>query len=116
LLRATCIVASLDESLGESSSRRPGLHRADYTIATVARARDILRSPFSFLFARSQKEELIAEYVIREHHRGRSLAEILDDAHVRNNLNDDQMRRLLERPEVVHAIGEDVIASLRLQR
>jgi hypothetical protein len=80
----------------------------------VARVRDILRSPFSFLFTRSQKEELIAEYVIREHHRGRPLMEILDDAHVRNNLNDDQVKRLLDRPEVVHAIGSDVISSLRL--
>jgi hypothetical protein len=81
----------------------------------VARVRDILRSPFSFLFTRTQAEELIAEYVIREHHRGRPLAEILDDAHVKNNLSEDQVSRLLERPEVVHAIGSDVIASLRLQ-
>lgn len=80
----------------------------------MARARDILRSPFAFLFARSQKEELIAEYVIREHHRGRPIAEVLDDPHVKNNLSDDQVRRMLERPEVVHAIGADVIASLRL--
>jgi hypothetical protein len=79
----------------------------------MARLPDMLRSPFSFLFARSQKEELIAEYVIREHHRGRSLAEILDDAHVRNTLSGDQVRRLLERPEVVHALGADVIASLQ---
>jgi len=81
----------------------------------VARLGDILRSPFAFLFARTQKEELIAEYVVREHHRGRSLADILDDPHVRNNLNDDQVNRLLDRPDVVHAIGVDVIESLRLE-
>jgi hypothetical protein len=79
----------------------------------VARVRDILRSPFAFLFTRSQKEELMAEYVIREHHRGRSLGEILEDAHIQNNLTEDQIRRLLERPEVVHAIGSDVISELR---
>ena len=82
----------------------------------MARARDILRSPFSFLFARSQKEELIAEYIIREHHRGRALTEVLEDAHVKNNLSDDQVLRVLDRPEVVHALGADVIAALRLER
>ena len=75
-----------------------------------------MRSPFSFLFMRSQKEELMAEYVIREHHHGRALAEILEDAHIRNNLSDEQVRRLLDRPEVVHAIGSDVLAELRSER
>ena len=56
----------------------------------------------------------MAEYVIREHHRGRALNEILEDAHVRNNVSEDQVRRILERPEVVHALGSDVIADLRL--
>ena len=72
-----------------------------------------LRNPFSFLTAHSQKEELMAEYVIREHHRGRSLTEILDDAHIRNNCTPQQINRLLDRPEVVHAIGEDVVAASR---
>jgi hypothetical protein len=81
----------------------------------VARVRDILRSPFSFLFARSQTEELIAEYIVREHRRGRPLAEILEDGHVKNNLSEEQIGRVLERPEVIHAFGSDVIASLRLQ-
>jgi hypothetical protein len=79
----------------------------------VARLGDILRSPFAFLFTRSQKEQVIAEYVIREHRQGRPLKEILDDAHVRNNLSEEQVRRLLDRPELVHALGVDVIASLR---
>jgi hypothetical protein len=72
-----------------------------------------LRNPFSFLTAGSQKEKLIAEYVIREHHRGRSLAEILDDAHVRNNCTPEQINRLLDRPELVKAIGEDIVAASR---
>jgi hypothetical protein len=76
---------------------------------------DILRSPFSFLFARSQKEELMAEYVVREHHRGRPLAEILEDAHLRNHLNEQQIKRLLDRPEVIHALGEDIVAEQRSQ-
>ena len=77
----------------------------------MARVIDILRSPFAFLFTRSQKEELVARYVIREHHRGRSLADILDDPYVKNRLSTEQMARLLDRPEVVHAVGEDTVAA-----
>jgi len=72
-----------------------------------------LRNPFSFLTAGSQKEELMAEYVIREHHRGRSLTEILDDPHIRNNCTEQQIHRLLDRPEVVQAIGKDIVAAQR---
>jgi hypothetical protein len=77
----------------------------------VARLADMLRSPFSFLFTKSQKEKLAAEYVIREHHRGRSLNDILDDPYIRNRCTDDQVRRVLEQPEVIHAIGEDIVAA-----
>jgi hypothetical protein len=78
----------------------------------VARIVDILRTPFAFLFTRPQKEELVAEYVVREHHRGRSLADILDDPYVRNRCStEDQIRRVLERPDVIHAIGDDVVAA-----
>jgi hypothetical protein len=81
----------------------------------MARILDTLKSPFAFLFTRSQKEELVAGYVIREHRRGRSLSEILDDRYVTNRLTPDQVRRLLERPEVVHAIGEDMAEEHRSQ-
>jgi hypothetical protein len=77
----------------------------------MARIPDILRSPFSFLFARPQTEELIAEYVVREHHSGRSLDDILDDAYVKNRCTPQQVRRVLERPEVVHALGDDIAAA-----
>ena len=77
----------------------------------MARFGDILRTPFSFLFARSQKEELIAEYIVREHHRGRSLNDILDDPYITNRATPDQIRRVLERPELIHAIGDDIVAA-----
>ena len=51
--------------------------------------------------------------MIREHHRGRTLAEILDDHYVTNRLGPEQIRRLLDREDVVHAIGEDTIASIK---
>jgi hypothetical protein len=81
----------------------------------MARVRDVLRSPFSFLFARPQTEELVAEYVVREHHSGRSLEAILEDAYVKNRCTPEQVSRVLERPEVVHALGDDIAAARRSQ-
>ena len=72
-----------------------------------------LRNPFSFLFARSSTEEHVSAYVIREHRRGRRLAEILEDPYVRNRLTPEQQRRLLDRPEVVHALGDDAVEHTR---
>ena len=68
---------------------------------------------FSFLFTRSRAEGVVAEYVVREHHQGRALAEILADPYVVNRLSREQIQRLLDRPEVVHAIGEDMISRAR---
>ena len=67
---------------------------------------DIFRSAFSFLSARSKTEEVLAEYIIREHAKGRSLDEVLADHYVQNRATKAQLDRLLERPEVVRAIGE----------
>ena len=77
----------------------------------MARVVDILRSPFAFLFTRPQTEELVAEHIVREHHRGRSLDDILDDAYVKNRCTPEQARRALERPEVVKALGDDIVAA-----
>ena len=77
----------------------------------MVRLSGFLRNPFSFLFARSAKEERMAAYVIREHERGRALAEILDDPYVRNRCSKDEIARLLEQPEVIHALGETTVAA-----
>ena len=74
---------------------------------------DAIRGAFSFLSARSQGEERIAQYIIREHHRGRPLAEILNDHYVTNRMSSEQVKRLLDRPEVVHELGDDVISGVR---
>jgi hypothetical protein len=82
----------------------------------VVRLSAFLRNPFSFLFTRSGKEERVATYVVREHERGRPLHDILDDAYVRNRLTDREIARLLDRPEVVHALGESVVTAERERR
>lgn len=79
----------------------------------MARLGSFLRTPFSFLFPGSAKEERVAEYVIREHAGGRPLEEILQDHYVQNRLTPQQQARLLDRPEVVQAIGADSVAALR---
>lgn len=72
-----------------------------------------IRGAFSFLGSRSQTEERIAQYVIREHHRGRPVADILADHYVSNRCTPEQIRRLLDRPDVLHALGEDVTARAK---
>ena len=75
----------------------------------------LLRSPFSFLFTRSSAEDRVAAYVLREHARGRPLAEILEDRYVQNRLNPQQQSRLLDRPEMIHALGDDTIERARAE-
>jgi hypothetical protein len=79
----------------------------------MQRFASLLRSPFSFLFARSSTEERIAAYVIREHGRGRGLGEIMDDRYVQNRLSPQQRLRLLDRPELVQALGDETVEETR---
>jgi hypothetical protein len=76
---------------------------------------DAIKGAFSFLGSRSQTEERIAQYVIREHHRGRPVHEILDDHYVTNRCTPEQIKRLLDRPEVLHALGADLVAQTKAQ-
>jgi hypothetical protein len=73
----------------------------------------LFRNPFSFLFQRSSQEERLAQYVIREHDRGRSLQEILEDRYLLNRTTPSQRERLLDRPEVIRALGDDTIESAK---
>jgi hypothetical protein len=79
----------------------------------MGRIADLFRSPFSFLFAKSSTEERVAAYVIREHARGRRLSEILEDRYVQNRLTPQQRLRLLDRPEVIQALGDEAVDKSR---
>ena len=57
----------------------------------------------------------MAQYVIREHREGRALADILDDPYVRNRCTPQEIARLLDRPELIHAIGEDMVNAAKDQ-
>ena len=72
------------------------------------------RNLFSFLFQRSSAEERLAAYVIREHDRGRDLAQILEDNYVQNRLTPQQRARLLDRPEVIKALGNETVEAAKV--
>jgi hypothetical protein len=69
------------------------------------------RNPFSFLFADRQSEKQVATYVVREHRRGRSLEDILDDPYVKNRLSEQEVARVLESPEVIRELGADIASA-----
>ena len=71
------------------------------------------KNMFSFLFSRGSAEEHVARYVIREHGRGRSLNEILEDKYVQNRLTAEQQRRLLDRPEIIEAFSAGTIEAAK---
>lgn len=73
-----------------------------------------LKDIFSFLFQRSAGEDRVAQYVVREHDRGRALSEILEDRYVVNRLQSPEQRaRLLDRPEVIQAVGGDMAEAAK---
>jgi hypothetical protein len=94
----------------ERRSARPGVLESRGGVMGVFKG----RNPFGFLFGSSRREHFLARYVLREHARGRPLAEILDDPYVRNWSTPEQRARLLDEPEVVAALGEDSLEELRL--
>lgn len=71
------------------------------------------RSPFRFLFPSSRRDGILLRYVLREHARGRPLAEIFEDPYVRNWSTPEERRRLLDEPEVVAALGANALDELR---
>ena len=79
----------------------------------MGRLAEFFRNPFSSAFSRPKQLDRLSAYVIREHERGRSLAEILEDPYVRNRSTPQERERLLDNPEVIRAIGDDAVAAAR---
>ena len=79
----------------------------------MGRLSEIFRNPFAALFSRSDQVDRLSAYVIREHARGRSLSEILDDPYIRNRSTPEQRERLLDNPDVIRALGADTVAAAK---
>ena len=71
------------------------------------------RNPFSFLFATTKRDQYVERYMLREYRRGRPFAEILEDPYVQAWSTPEERAQLLERPNVVSAIGNQATADLR---
>ena len=71
------------------------------------------RNPFKSLFAPTRREQYVERYILREHRKGRAFAEILEDPYVHAWSTPEERARLLQRPTLVEALGENAIADLR---
>jgi len=71
------------------------------------------RNPLAGPLRAPAPRDYLAQYVIREHSRGRALEEVLRDSYVVNRSTSEERARLLERPEVIEAIGKSVIDEMR---
>ncbi len=57
-------------------------------------------------------EDRVVEYIIREVHNGRSLLEVLDDPYVRNRFDDEKRNNLLENPEIIEAMEQEIRTTM----
>lgn len=58
-------------------------------------------------------EERVVEYVIREVQNGRKLTDALRDPYVKNRLSEERLAKVLENPEVVAALEEQIAQSFK---
>lgn len=61
--------------------------------------------------ATDEAEQRVVEYVVREVNNGRRLRDVLLDPYVRNRLSDERLRHVMENPEVVVALEEQISES-----
>jgi hypothetical protein len=58
-------------------------------------------------------EDAVARYVIAETSSGRGLEEVLADSYVSNRLDTVGIARLLDRKDLIDAVGGDAVTKLR---
>lgn len=73
-------------------------------------ATDITEAIGRFLdgLAADPVEDRIVEYVLREVRNGRRLADALHDPYVKNRLSEEKVAKVLENPEVISAIEQQI--------
>jgi hypothetical protein len=75
----------------------------------------LARTPYYFIGPRPRREAELAAYIHRQHRRGRRLAEILEDAYIRNRGGRALLPAVLGSPALIRALGEDVADAIRMQ-
>ena len=63
--------------------------------------------------ATDELEERVVEYVIREVNNGRRLTEVLADPYVRNRLSEERINHVLENPDVVAVLEQQISDSFQ---
>jgi hypothetical protein len=117
LLAAAVLPEPVQDPLGEARPRRFRSHGRRIQSPPVG----ILSRIFGQGDAKREaprgisKEEALAAYIIREHRSGRSLEDIIDDPYLKNRSTEEQRLRLLERADVIRAVGEDTAAMAAQQ-
>jgi hypothetical protein len=61
----------------------------------------------------SARHKRLVEYVVRQVSQGRTLDDVLGDPYITNRINELEQRALLDEPEVVEAVSDDVINDMR---
>jgi len=64
---------------------------------------------------RGAQHKRLIEYVVRQVKAKRTLADVLEDPYVVNRSSPLERRALLEEPQIVDAVSEDVLDGLRKQ-
>jgi len=53
-------------------------------------------------------EERVIHYVVKELHAGRRLSSILQDAYVKNRVDEDRLNHILADPDILRAVDEEL--------
>lgn len=61
----------------------------------------------------SAKHKRLVEYVVRQVSAERSLNDILEDPYITNRLSPLEQRALLEEPEIIDAVHDEVLTEMR---
>ena len=69
------------------------------------------RTPYFFLGRRPYREAALAAYLRREHRRGRSITEILNDPYI-NRCGDSLVHAVLRHPGLIRALGQDIADAI----
>jgi gamma-glutamyltranspeptidase len=60
-------------------------------------------------------EERMLRFIVQEIHNGKSLQEALNEPYVLNNTKPEWRRQILDRPEIVHAVEEELEKTFKSQ-
>ena len=61
----------------------------------------------------ARSEDALVRYVIAECRKERHLADVLKDPYVTNRADRTTLQRLMDHPELVHALGDGAVDTIR---